>query len=157
MVPFAKPEDSHSPPPSSSFLRKIESLAIDKLGAALDIPHKPISERAAQRTTVQEARLREIEANAIANYQGDLTQLEAALGMLRLGDHLGWKALYMIHTKKTIRLYEEILDIRVRDLFEETGPSAYRSIGLNLAQRFSNFWKVAGGEIKIPRRRDTIR
>ena len=69
--------------------------------------------------------------------------------MLRLGHHLGWKVLYMIHSKKTIRKYEEILDIKIRDIFPDEGPSASRSIGLDIAKRFSNFWKVVSGEVDL--------
>src|ERR1039457_6654065 len=95
--------------------------------------------------------------HAVTEFQGDLTQLEAALGMLRMGHHVGWRVLYLIHTKQTIRNYEEILGVKIRDIFGETGPSSYRSFGLNLALRFSNFWKVAGGTIKIPKRRDVAK
>jgi hypothetical protein len=61
----------------------------------------------------------------------------------------------MMHSKKTIRNYESYLGIEIRDVFPETGPSSYRSIGFTLAERYSNFWKVAGGDIKIPKRRDS--
>lgn len=44
----------------------------------------------------------------MASFHGDLEDLEAALGMLRLGQHLGWKVLVLIHNKRTIREYEEI-------------------------------------------------
>jgi hypothetical protein len=138
-----------------SFLGRVEKATMEKVANMLGIPVKPKAEKLKQLTPEQEAQLREIEGNAIANFQGDLDQLEAALGMLRLGHHVGWRVLYMVHSKRTIRIYEDILKIKVRDIFEDTGPSSYRSIGFNLASRFSNFWKVAGGEIKIPRRKDT--
>ncbi len=147
--------DNQTAPPSQSFLRRLEIATIDKAGDLLGIPEKSKSAKLAKLTPEQGEELREIEAEAIARFKGDLTLLEAALGMLRLGHHVGWKVLYMIHSKKTIRNYEEILGIEVRQVFKDIGPSSYRSIGLNLAQRFSNFWKVAGGDIKIPRRKDT--
>ena len=49
--------------------------------------------------------------------------------MLRMGHHFGWKVLYIIHSRVTIRKYEKILDIKIRDIFAETGPSSYRSLG----------------------------
>lgn len=119
----------------------------------LNIPRKPKDEKLAPLTDEQKLLLHKIEADAIANFHGLLDELESALGMLRLGFHFGWKVLYLIHSKRTIRKYEEILNIKVRDIFPETGPSAYRSYGLNFAAKFSNFWKVAGGDIKIPDRR----
>lgn len=149
--------DSKSTPPSPSFLRRLEIATIDKAGDLLGMPEKPKSARLAKLTPEQEEELRRIEGEAIASFNGDLTVLEAALGMLRMGHHFGWKVLYMIHSKKTIRNYEEILRIEVRTLFKDTGPSSYRSIGFALAQKFSNFWKVAGGDIKIPRRKDAVK
>lgn len=143
--------------PSPSFLRKVELASIDAASKLLDMPSgKPKDQMLAKLTSKQDSELREVEHNAIANFRGDLDKLEAALGMLRMGHHFGWKVLYIIHSKKTVRNYEEILGIRIRDIFPETGPSSYRSIGLNLAQRFSNFWKVVGGDTKIPRKKDAI-
>jgi len=147
-------KDSPSSPPSPSFLKKLENLSLDAAFKALGMQSKPKAARIAELKPEQEAQLKEIELEAISNFQGDLTQLEAAIGMLRMGHHFGWKVLYIIHSKKTIRTYEEILNIKIRDIFEETGPSSYRSLGFDLAQRYSNFWKVVGGEIKIPRRQD---
>lgn len=45
----------------------------------------------------QRAELDRIEPDAIANFESDLPELEPALGMLRKGHHLSWKALYIIH------------------------------------------------------------
>jgi hypothetical protein len=147
-------KDTPPSPPSLTFLKRLEKLSGDALFKALNMPSRPKAARIAKLTDEQDAQLKQIETEAIAEFQGDLTQLEAALGMLRMGHHFGWKVLYIIHSKKTIRTYEEILNIKIRDIFEESGPSSYRSVGFNLAQRYSNFWKVAGGDIKIPRRQD---
>ncbi len=119
----------------------------------LKIPDIPIEDRLAKLSTAQINQLLEIADKAIRERGGDLTELESALGMLLLGHHFGWKVLYLIHTKKTIRKYEEMLDIKIRDLFPERGPSSPRSYGLALADKFTNFWKVVSGEIKIPDRR----
>lgn len=153
MTPAKLPDDNLTPL-SVSFLKKLQSLSIDAVSDALGISKKPKSERLAKLKPEQEDALRKIESVAICEYQGDLTQLEAALGMLRMGHHLGWRVLYIIHSKRTIRSYEEILGIKIREVFPETGPSSYRSFGFNLAMRYSNFWKVVGGEIKIPHRQN---
>lgn len=97
----------------------------------------------------QKEQLEQIEKRAIIQFRGMLDELESALGMLRIGYHMGWKVLYMIHSKKTIRKYEEILDIKIRDIFPDEGPSAGRSVGLDISKRFSNFWKVVSGEIEL--------
>lgn len=91
----------------------------------------------------------DIEGDAIAGFVGQLPELESALGMLLMGHHFGWKVLYLIHSKKTIRKYEDILGVRIREIFPETGPSSDRSVGLALAMKASNFWKVVSGEHKI--------
>lgn len=100
-------------------------------------------------TPEQKEQIEQIEKRAIIQFTGMLDELESALGMLRIGHHMGWKVLYMIHSKRTIRKYEEILDIKVRDIFPDEGPSASRSAGLDIAKRFSNFWKVVSGEHKL--------
>lgn len=156
MTPTKPDPDTPPSPPSPSFLRRLENASIDAAARLLDIPEKPNSAKLLKLTAEQEDQLRRIEADAIARFTGDLVQLESALGMLRMGHHFGWKVLYMLHSKKTIRHYEDILDIRVRDIFDETGPSSYRSIGLAIAQKFTNFWRVAGGDIKVPKRKDAV-
>ncbi len=141
--------------PEPNKKKSIGDAVLDAMGQhVLKIPKKPKEERLAKLTDEQNLELQEIENKAIANFSGQLDELESALGMLRLGHHVGWKVLYLIHSKRTIRKYEEMLgDIKVRELFPEQGPSSYRSYGFNLAQRYSNFWKVAGGDIKIPDRK----
>lgn len=147
--------------PPSSPKKKPKTLdgaidaALDYLGdRLLDIPKKPKEEKLAILTDEQKSRLQQIEEDAIANFTGQLDELESALGMLRMGHHFGWKVLYLMHSKRTIRKYELILgDNKIRDLFNETGPSSYRSYGFNWSQKFSNFWKVVGGDIKIPDRK----
>lgn len=92
--------------------------------------------------------LYEIERKAIAGFTGQFDELETALGMLHLGFHIGWRPLVLIHDKKTIKKYEQILGIEIREYFPPEGPSADRSIGYTIAKKFSNFWKVVSGEIK---------
>lgn len=150
-------DSSNAPvPPTPGLLRRVELATIDKIGEILNMSEKPEAERLKKLTPEQEAQLRKIEEEAIIKFKGDLNLLESALGMLRMGHHFGWRTLYLIHSKKTIRNYEQILNIRIRDVFDDTGPSSYRSIGLNLAERYPNFWKVVGGDIKVPRRKDSI-
>jgi hypothetical protein len=92
--------------------------------------------------------LSKIEREAFARFTGLFDELEAAIGMLRIGDHLGWKPLVLIHNKRTIRKYEEILGIEIREFFKEEGPSAHRSRGYTIAKTLGNFWKAVSGAIK---------
>lgn len=87
----------------------------------------------------------------ITRYRGPAGDLESALGMYLLGRHLGWRALYIIHSKKTVAKYEVILGIEVQEAFEQEGPDANRSAGLQAIAVRSDFWKVVSGEIRIDR------
>lgn len=139
--------------PKKNTATKIIDALSDKVAPTR---HVPLNERLAELTAEQKLQLQTIEDQAITNFCGMLDELESALGMLRIGHHVGWKVLYLVHSKKTIRKYEDILKIRIRDLFPEKGPSAQRSIGLALAEKISNFWKVVSGEIKIENRREIL-
>ena len=107
--------------------------------------------RTVERSVERSAQLERIEREAIANFHGNFSELVSALGMLRMGDHVGWRVLYLIHNKRTIKKYERILDIDVKSFFPEIGPSAERSRGYMLVQKLSNFWKVVNGvTISLP-------
>jgi hypothetical protein len=110
-------------------------------------------ERLFNRTLEQEAELIRIEREAIAQFSGDITELEAALGVLRVGHHFGWRVLVLIHNKRTLRKYEQILGITVREFFPAEGPSHERSVGYGWAKKIGNFWKAVSGAIKIEDRR----
>lgn len=106
------------------------------------------------RTSDESQVLEKVEREAIANFKGQLPDLEAALGVLRIGGHLGWRPLVLIHNKRTIRKYEEILNINIREFFPEEGPSWDRSYGYVIAKKIGNFWKAVSGEIKIERKKE---
>lgn len=78
----------------------------------------------------------------------NLDELESALGMYMIGFHFGWKVLYVIHSKRTIRKYEEILGISIREQFPEFGPDADRTNAHKVIQAVSSFWKLVSGEEK---------
>jgi len=102
----------------------------------------------------REAELIKIEREAIANFHGSLDDLESALGMLRMGDYWGWRVLILVHNKRTVRKYEDILGIKVKEFFPEEGSQTSRSIGYILAKKIGNFWKAVSGDIKIDNRRE---
>ena len=93
------------------------------------------------------------EQEAIANFRGQLPELSSALGMLKMGDHFGWRVLLIIHNKRTIRKYEDILNIKVREFFPEEGPSADRSVGYSWAKKLGGYWKIVSGDQKVEDRR----
>lgn len=92
--------------------------------------------------------------DAIYNFKGPFDELESALGMLMMGPLVGWKVLVLIHNKRTIRKYEEILGIKVREAFPEEGPYTYKSLGYEWVQKIQNFWKAVSGEVQVEGRRE---
>lgn len=111
-------------------------------------------EKMPERSMAREMELIGIERRAVANFTGDLGDLTAALGFLKMGEYFGWRVLVLIHNKRTIRKYEEILDIEIRSFFPEEGPIAERSIGYLFAKRVGQFWKAVSGDVKIEQRRE---
>lgn len=84
---------------------------------------------------------------ALADFRGNANEVKGAIGMLMMGRQYGWKVMLLIHDKKTIRKYEEILGIDIREVMPEVGPLAHKSIAWVAAQKISNFWKAVKGEI----------
>lgn len=139
---------------SSTSNNSIRDKALDLVTDALiKMPDVPKEERLERLTDEQKQQIQEIQDCAIRDHRGQIDELESALGMLHIGHHFGWKVLYLIHSKKTVRKYEDILGIKIREFFPERGPSSPRSVGLAFADKVSNFWKVVSGDIKIPDRR----
>lgn len=99
-------------------------------------------------TEEQSSRFAKIARDAVHNFEGTSDELEAALGMYVLGVYMGWKPLVLMHSKKTIRKYEQILGITVREEFNEEGVSSERSRAFVIARGVSNFWKAVSGEDK---------
>jgi hypothetical protein len=79
-------------------------------------------------------------------YEGDLTQLERAIGTLIVGRQFGWKVLLLAHDRKTIAKYGEILKVDFREVLPEIGKFAHKSLGWAAAQKVASFWKAVKGE-----------
>lgn len=95
--------------------------------------------------------------NAILDFSGGIDELEGALGMYMIGRHFGWKVLYIIHSKKTVAKYEQILSIKVREEFEPETVDSNRSLAFKALRKITNFWKVVSGDEKLPLDRDERR
>ena len=91
--------------------------------------------------------------NAIDRFEGSFDELERAIGMLMMGDYVGWKVLVILHSKTTLKKYEQILGITVREFFVPEGPIAARSNGYRLAVSIGKFWKVVSGDEPVADRR----
>ena len=98
-------------------------------------------------TDLSNKKLVEIIDTSIENFRGDGTELAKAIGMLAIGRKFGWKVIYLIHTKKTIKKYEKILNIDLREVLPDVGPNAHKSLAWTAVQKVGNFWKAVKGEI----------
>ena len=96
----------------------------------------------------------EIVNKATDKFVGQFDELENAIGMLMIGRLVGWKVLVLIHNKRSIRKYEAILGINVREMFPEEGPFAAKSLGYKAALALGNFWKAVSGDLQIDDRRE---
>lgn len=104
--------------------------------------------------TAEQARQLTTQVDAIAlRFRGQFDQLESALGMLLLGRLFGWKVLALIHNKRTIRSYEQVLGISIRDEFPEEGPLAFKSLSFSTVKELGEFWKAVSGDLKVENRR----
>lgn len=98
----------------------------------------------------------EIVEKASKKFSGQVNELESAVGMLFMARQYGWKLMYLAHSKTTVRKYEGILDIRIRDHFPDEGPLAHKSIGLKIAKKLTNFWKAVTDNINGVRNAEIV-
>jgi hypothetical protein len=84
---------------------------------------------------------------ASGKFVGQLDELESAIGLLMLSRLFGWKVFYLIHSRRTIKKYEKILGVQMRDVSPEVGPLARKSNAWRLVQDVGSFWKAVKGEI----------
>ena len=105
-------------------------------------------------TPEQLEEIAEITHRAIGQFKGQADKLEMALGVFLLGYQTGWRALYIIHNKRTIRQYEAILGITFREHFPEEGTGCSRSLGYRVAKKLEKFWQVVSGDIKVEGKRE---
>jgi hypothetical protein len=98
-------------------------------------------------------KLQKIVDEASRKFTGQFDELENAVGMLMLGRLVGWKLLVLIHNKRSIRKYEEILGIDIRIAFPEEGPLIEKSPAYAFIKKLGNFWKAVSGDEKVENRR----
>jgi len=86
--------------------------------------------------------------HAIRTYQGSSETLKSAIGYAFFARRMGWRPCLLLHTQKTVKDYDKILNINSRTFFVEVGIDADRSIAWVAAKKITNFWKAVKGEIK---------
>jgi hypothetical protein len=87
---------------------------------------------------------------AFKGFNGNIAEFERAMGTLFVARFTGWKPIYLMQDRKSLKKYEDILNIKFQDLFEPEGVMAERSAAWKLVkkakQKMTNFWKVVRGE-----------
>jgi hypothetical protein len=111
--------------------------------------HRPPETRVEQAT-----RLVRIVNEAATRFKGQIDELEGAIGVLFVGHLYGRRVITLIHNKRTLRKYEEILGLTFKDEFDDVGPLADKSLGYVAAEKLQAFWKAVAGEVQIERRRE---
>jgi hypothetical protein len=115
-----------------------------------------------QRRAKHEAALKSIEfpdfslkiKKAFTEYSGDFAVFETAVGALFLGIMIGWRPLFIIHSPKTIKRYEKILDIEFQKILPETVDFlSERSRGYQIAAALDKFWPAVTGNIPVDGRK----
>ena len=114
-------------------------------------PHRPFK---TPRATPEEAQRRyKVLEDAIRKPRDEsiyLNELESALGMYVLAYYFGWKVPYLVHSKRTIKKYEDLLGLKLSEHFDEFGPDADRTNAHKVITSVSNFWKLVSGNEKSP-------
>ena len=80
-------------------------------------------------------------------FKGQISELEQAIGMWMVGRQFGWKVMLLVHDRKTIAKYEDLLGIDFRNEVPDVGKFAHKSVAWTAVQKVSNFWKAVKGEI----------
>jgi hypothetical protein len=88
---------------------------------------------------------------AYKGYKGDIRDLERAIGTLFVGRFTGWKPIYLMQDRKSLKKYESFLGIRFQDVLVDEGRDANRSMAWSLLERakekLTSFWAVVRGEM----------
>ena len=85
-----------------------------------------------------------------SEYRGHCATLAGALGALAFGQLYGWKAVWLVHSRGTIKSYEEALGISFRDHMPDRTELSTRIVGIRWADELGKFWAVVKGEVSVP-------
>lgn len=84
---------------------------------------------------------------AVDEFNGDLDELESAIGMLVFGRHYGWRVMLLIHSPNTIRNLLKILGIKACATYCPKWACSPTLNAWRLVDGTQNFWKVVRGQI----------
>lgn len=82
----------------------------------------------------------------IKDYQGDLEVLEKAIGTYVIGLKFGWRVMLLVHDRRTLKKYSDIIGIDLLKELPEVGDYAEKSFAWRAAQKVKSYWKAVRGE-----------
>jgi hypothetical protein len=94
---------------------------------------------------MNDALLNEVD-KAIGQFSGNAAELESAIGLFLVARRFGWRVVYLWHSPATIRKYEKIVGLALRDIAEAEGDLAQKSTAWSTVQKLGGFWKAVKGE-----------
>jgi hypothetical protein len=83
------------------------------------------------------------------DYSGSVHDLYSAIGVLAVGDKLGWRVLRITLGAGTYLKYQKILGVDFKEEFPERGVYSRKSLALDLVDKLNNFWDVVKGKASI--------
>lgn len=92
----------------------------------------------------------------IYDYRGPRGILQGALGFYALGLRLGWRAMRLTVSKRTIRAYEEIYGFPIDVLLPEYGPMHPKSAALREVRVVGNYWRAVSGDVVLSHRHELL-
>lgn len=85
----------------------------------------------------------------IAEFKGQFTVLESAIGALVMGQQYGLDVLRIVHSPATLRKYESALDISYKAHCPTRTSLSSKSQGLSAAEALGGIWKVITGKVSV--------
>lgn len=94
-------------------------------------------------------------ANRVMQFKGNFDVLESALGALIVGQLIGWRVLTLIHSSRTMKKYQDVLELDFKgklpwdpdqDVMPAEGSFARKSLAYDVSLKVGDFWKVVRGQ-----------
>lgn len=78
-------------------------------------------------------------------FNGNIGQLEKAIGALVVAHYYGWRVVTILHTPATIRSINKILGKSLKERCPDRTELSTAVTGIRIADEIGAFWKVALG------------
>lgn len=101
----------------------------------------------AEKHSLTERELIALLDDRVRRFKGDIPDLERAIGALFVGRQMGWKVLLLVHDRKTIKRYEDTLNLEFKEPnMPAVGKYAEKSVAWLAVQKVASFWRAVKGE-----------